>query len=283
MSAETNPVKFETVSKTYLLCAKCNGHVGTVDHLVKYPEFNGSWYCDDCGIRNRFTVKDGVVVESHIDAVPSYCFKKLVLAEAAGTHPPMRFLAESVLHTDNAEGKVTLEDIENARYWLEEHTCPTNWLNVNLVAVGDDLDPHGAFKLLSVWGPGDTDAIEMRGFESDVVSDEEVLLGGEDIFGGGDEQDLLVRAWLVMEKTTLALHLAFSDTNTPWEQALDAFREWVNLYGTNPRAWWLLDGLCNGEDAHCELTLTYGDGVWNGGLFGTTVTYNERTGELKVG
>jgi hypothetical protein len=41
-------------------------------------------------------------------------------------------------------------DIDNKRYFYEEHTCPTNYLGVEMVVdLNDgDTDPHGIFEFV---------------------------------------------------------------------------------------------------------------------------------------
>lgn len=39
------------------------------------------------------------------------------------------------------------EDIvEENKYFYTEHTCPTNWLGVEVIMDGEDTDPHGIFE-----------------------------------------------------------------------------------------------------------------------------------------
>ncbi len=57
---------------------------------------------------------------------------------------------------------------ESARYFYEEHTCPTNFIRIPLISLAGDTDPHGVFEFVdAVWmmdeytaadGAGDTDA-----------------------------------------------------------------------------------------------------------------------------
>lgn len=32
------------------------------------------------------------------------------------------------------------------QFYYEEHSCPTNWLEPEVMAIGGDLDPHGAIQ-----------------------------------------------------------------------------------------------------------------------------------------
>jgi hypothetical protein len=40
------------------------------------------------------------------------------------------------------DGKVDLDQ----QYYIDEHTCPTNWFKVLMVALNGDPDPHGVFE-----------------------------------------------------------------------------------------------------------------------------------------
>ena len=41
---------------------------------------------------------------------------------------------------------------EHLEYYYEEHTCPTNFIRVPMIAVDGDTDPHGIFRFVrSVW------------------------------------------------------------------------------------------------------------------------------------
>lgn len=45
----------------------------------------------------------------------------------------------------------TDEEIQHQKYWYEEHTCPTNWLdNVIEIWYKGERDPHGAFRFKNI-------------------------------------------------------------------------------------------------------------------------------------
>lgn len=271
-------IKTRSETKTYLCCAKCGGDVGTIDHLAEYKNLNTGWSCDACGVKNEFVVTGGVIVSQTVAAEPEYTYKTLALLQVRGNEPPVRFLVEGIYSTKDTAGKLTLEDLNNKRYYYNEHTCPTNWLGVEKVELQGDLDPHEAFQFLAAWGPGDTDAIDMVGFDSEEIDTDEVRLGGEDIFGNGDEKELLVKAWIEMYNDTMRLLLKLTSADTPFEDCLNHGREWVNLYGTNPRAWFLL--ACYHEEQSFPLDCV--GGVWAVRINGHMFVYNEQTGELTI-
>lgn len=271
-------IKTRSETKTYLCCAKCGGDVGTIDHLATYESLSTGWSCKACGVKNEFVVSGGVIISQTIKENPDFTYKSLSLLQVRGTEPPVRFLVEGIYTTKDTSGKLTIEDLNNKRYYYNEHTCPTNWLGVEKVELEGDLDPHEAFQFLAAWGPGDTDAIEQVGFESEEIDTDEIRLGGEDIFGNDDEKELLVKAWIEMYNDTMHLLLKLTTPGTPVDEYLDLGREWVNQYGTNPRAWFLL--ACYHGEQHYPLDCV--DGVWAVRIDGHIFVYNEQTGELTI-
>lgn len=271
-------IKTRPVLLTYLCCAACGGDVGTIDHLAEYKELNTTWACKACGVNNDISVRNGNVVAQTIADEPEYTFKTLSLLQVRGMEPPVRFLVEGIYSTHDTSGRLTLEELNNKRYYYNEHTCPINWLGVEKVELQGDLDPHDAFQFLAAWGPGDTDAIEMVGFDSEEIDTDEVKLGGEDIFGNGDEKELLVKAWIEMYNVTMKLLHKVINPDVTVAECLDPAREWVNLYGTNPRAWFLL--ACYHEERSYPLDCV--GGVWAVRINGRMFVYNEATGELTI-
>lgn len=274
----TTEIKTRPELKTFLCCAACGGDIATIDHLAEYKELKTAWSCKACGVKNNLVVINGNVVEQSIDADPEYTYKTLALLQVRGMEPPVRFLVEGIYSTKDTTGKLTLDELNNKRYYYNEHTCPTNWLGVEKVELLGDLDPHEAFQFLAAWGPGDTDAIEMVGFEPEESDSDEVRLGGEDIFGNGDERELLVKAWSVMHDDTLRLIQKLYNPDVTFTERLDATREWVNQYGANPRAWFLLG--CQQEEV--AIPLSYENRTWVTYANKQMIAYNEATGELTI-
>ena len=276
-------IKTRVESKTILCCAKCGGDVGSIDHLVEREGFTTAWYCDDCGIRNHFKMSGGVVTEQNLGRVPEYAFRKLMLAEARGTNPPLRFLASGVLLTKDPEGKATLEDLNNAKFWLEENTSVTNWLPVTAVYQGDDQWLDETFALLAAWGPGDTDAISRITLpDEDENSDIEALIGGEDIFNG-EEHDLLYRGFVSMMTETDTVRAVLFEPSNNTSDCYSALYEWCLSYGNNPRGWYLLANYHRSMDDDVrEGMLMFEEGVYDLLIVGRNITFNTLTGELKV-
>jgi hypothetical protein len=92
--------------------------------------------------------------EVHTDSDHAFhkdLWRTLVLLAIDGRERPVYFVVEG-LATYPGE---TSRD-EHERYFFEEHTCPTNFIGGDVVALYEDgdRDPHGAFRFVrSVWMP----------------------------------------------------------------------------------------------------------------------------------
>lgn len=83
----------------------------------------------------------------------------LVPVDNADKHPNM-FKTLVLLHRDGVfivvEGCATFEPLESVNehneYFYNEHTCPTNYLQVEAVCIDGNMDPHGVFEFVrTVW------------------------------------------------------------------------------------------------------------------------------------
>lgn len=70
------------------------------------------------------------------------CIRRAIRAES------VYFVVEGL-----SEWPATLEEVNyRAKYFYETHSCPTNFVQVALIAVDGDADPHGIFEFVdSVW------------------------------------------------------------------------------------------------------------------------------------
>lgn len=74
--------------------------------------------------------------------------KTLVLLMIEGKETPIYFVIEGLSQWPQPLDEM----ISHARYLYEEHTCPTNFIRIPLIASGGDLDPHGVFEFVdAVW------------------------------------------------------------------------------------------------------------------------------------
>lgn len=74
--------------------------------------------------------------------------KTLVLLKITTPAKPIYFVIEGL-----AIWPETIEELcSHEQYFYEEHTCPTNFIRIPLIAQGGDLDPHGVFEFVdAVW------------------------------------------------------------------------------------------------------------------------------------
>lgn len=74
--------------------------------------------------------------------------KTLVLLRIETKDAPIYFVVEGL-----SEWPKALDEMrESARYFYEEHTCPTNFIRIPLIAYAGNTDPHGLFAFVdAVW------------------------------------------------------------------------------------------------------------------------------------
>lgn len=75
---------------------------------------------------------------------------KITVTLVSDTVPPIEMKVNTwrPLHSDNRSPE---EFFQNQKFYYEEYTCPTNWLyEVEQMSVGNDHDPHGLFRLVSI-------------------------------------------------------------------------------------------------------------------------------------
>jgi hypothetical protein len=61
---------------------------------------------------------------------------------------PIYFVVEGL-----SEWPLSLDEMnQHQKYFYEQHTCPTNFIRIPLIAVDGDVDPHGIFEFVeAVW------------------------------------------------------------------------------------------------------------------------------------
>ena len=74
--------------------------------------------------------------------------KTLVLLKIEGKEAPIFFVVEGLSTWPSTREEL----LEHERYFYEEHTCPTNFIRIPMIATGGDCDPHGVFDFVdAVW------------------------------------------------------------------------------------------------------------------------------------
>jgi len=152
-----------TETKTIILCPECGGDVGAIDHLLgEHGRWWGPWFCGGCGLGVCGEVAGPLVLSSPATGPRSRKHTIMVALRVEGSEPPVRFVAVGMAWgpADNSTPPEGVT-VEGQRYFYEEHTCPSNLLDssAHAVAQGQELDPHGVFKVEAVKyvGPGDVD------------------------------------------------------------------------------------------------------------------------------
>jgi hypothetical protein len=128
-----------------------------------------------------------------------------------GPNPHSMFKALSLLALDTVAGPLFFivegaaifcpipELQESRRFLYEEHTCPTNFIDIEAICFKGDMDPHGVFRhVRSVWMPAeyaddgaDHDGMLLRLFpELAVESTEAELLPNKN-----DSPETVVNRW----------------------------------------------------------------------------------------
>lgn len=142
-------------------CPNCGEPAGSVTHLLEErgPRHFGPWYCDECGRGYSGEIQaDGGIELRLEDKMLVRTLDHLVLPPQTR---PVHFLVEGM---DFVDAKGNRRTAEEKRFFYEEHSCPTNYVRCEVIAVDGDRDPHGLFKYVGTSDlPKDYDADEDYG------------------------------------------------------------------------------------------------------------------------
>ncbi len=138
-------------TKHFINCPHCGSKSNQVSHLFndgKQHTTFGPWYCDECGNAYKGKVIGKNVYIEKTDGKKDKCLTMLRKDNALIIFEDMYFNGEL--------------DLENKKYFYEEHTCPTNYLKVDMVVdLNDgDKDPHGIFEFITTIPYIDLDTVE---------------------------------------------------------------------------------------------------------------------------
>jgi hypothetical protein len=142
-------------------CPNCGEPAGTVDHILDgtgSKEF-GPWYCDECGRGYGGKLLPGGEIELYLSKdMKVETLDHLVILPQ---DKPVHFIVKGMAFVDENGSR---RDAEHKRFFYEEHTCPTNYVGVEMIAFDGDIDPHGLFKFVaSTDMPDDYDVDEDYG------------------------------------------------------------------------------------------------------------------------
>ncbi len=159
------------VTTTKIGCPNCGAATGSLGHLLDGKSHCfGPWYCDDCGREYHGQVDtDGSV---QIRMGKSFWVKSLNVLAINPQETPIYFVVEGGEPVNPDEPR---DPHHGGRYYYEEHSCPTNFVPVELISQDGDHDPHGIFTYLgSVDRPNDD-------------SEDAVIKAVAEFIGGGKE------------------------------------------------------------------------------------------------
>jgi hypothetical protein len=135
-----------TTCVVQIACPNCGEPAGTVNHILDGMSLRsfGPWYCDECGRSFHGELLANGDIEVHLgDRMKIITLDHLVLYPQ---DKPVHFLVKGMTFVD-ADGN--RGDPGHKRYFYEEHSCPTNYIKCEIIAVDDDRDPQGLFKFVA--------------------------------------------------------------------------------------------------------------------------------------
>ena len=140
-------VKITPYAKRFFACLECGEYEFSVEHIIDRVSETYCWSCNECGSAHSIRVlADGLLdVRRNHDRDITY---GLAVAEMAATAPVFAVMRVIVERKDGY-GDADFDSHEHVRYWLEEHTCPTNPIILEYVT-GGDPDRHGLWRLVGL-------------------------------------------------------------------------------------------------------------------------------------
>jgi hypothetical protein len=174
--------------EVYIACPFCGEGEHRVDHLFPdakkakegfYPA--GPWSCGNSKCLQAFNLRvfadESVQVAEHVRKDDDVWAPIYVLMRRGDL-----FILLDVRYHINREAffagePISEEDLDHIRYYYEESTCPTNWMQgkVHLLSLDGDTDPHHAFDFVAakthreVWKDIDGREPSVRGSENEDV------------------------------------------------------------------------------------------------------------------
>jgi len=131
------------ITKRTIVCPECSNDTGSsIEHLINPNRDTtfGPWYCDECGSSFIGLVDKSGQVFLELNPNDKQ-HEAMTLVSLPPQTEPFYFLLKRKVWT--RDGKVDL-DLD---YYINEHSCPTNWLrDIEVVMINDDSDPHGVIR-----------------------------------------------------------------------------------------------------------------------------------------
>lgn len=180
--------KVEVHTQRFITCPACGRGHFSVEHLFGYLVQHktavttaGAWWCDyeDCGVGFNLTIRE--TGEVLVDIKEGHRKVPLtVLLRILPTNNIIYLVVNGMRFVDPKKEESAREIADHKKYFYEEHTCPTNYLqDIDTLIVAGDADPHGIASLV-----GFVDGKAERFTESGIT---EEILG---LFGVKPEPEL---------------------------------------------------------------------------------------------
>lgn len=139
--------KATTRQQTVVECPKCKFEINTAWYVNlvlservkakgKEPTFEQT--CRGCDAAFKFHVTTPTDI-TYEEIKPSKISGLMLVKHHT---EELYMVVEQTFYEDRRTGEFNL-DLE---YFIDEHTCPTNWFKVLMVAENGDVDPHGVFR-----------------------------------------------------------------------------------------------------------------------------------------
>lgn len=262
-----------------LHCGHCDGFISTADKATFAGKPFYKVRCERCQASNHFRIVDDCPVDVAVEMSRSIAgsarwVNALVLVETMHTEEPIQFLCETGFHCNSPELCVGLEELQHKRFYINENSVLTNTVPVLEIYRNKVPDPCDALRLVTMWGPGDTDCLVHPDRLPIVVPDLHSVVE-DDEYGYLTPIDRMMRNFYRMEEETIRVR-ATLDAKFP--EATGLFKEWCGTYGKSAQAWWVLLDQTNTDS---DSALYYEGGMWTGHLTnGITVSYDTTSGSI---
>lgn len=161
-----NPIQLKT--KRYFTCLACGIGEMYVEHLMDRNGTFGPWYCSNCGQAHRGKVENGIC---HVELGKRKKEETSVLLKMSPDAGDIFLIVKGSYFDDLNDGRPRpchpFSD-DKDRYFYNEHTCPTNYLQsaIEIITIRNgeaDADPHGIFQYVMTAPPFDDEELHIAG------------------------------------------------------------------------------------------------------------------------
>lgn len=139
----TSTLKATIVPHAIIACPHCHNDLDIEWHVkaVLDNKVVGNFTptsCKDCDKAWELVINSREDI--HCVEKPIEQWQGLMLVKQASAN--VHLVLEQTFYADDGKPRIDLT------YWIDQHTCPTNWLPVLAVAAEGNFDPHGVFEFV---------------------------------------------------------------------------------------------------------------------------------------